>query len=540
MNAITSLCLPQNEPVLNYAPNSRERKAVETEIKHLKAHFQEIPMIIDGEKITSSQTVSISTPHDHQKELGKYHYAQDKDINLAIASVLKAHPSWANTDMDTRAHIFLKAADLLATKYRAKINAATMLGQSKNIYQAEIDAACELIDFLRFNVYFMYQIYAQQPISSNSQRNIIDYRPLEGFVLAITPFNFTSIGGNLPTAPAIMGNTVIWKPSSTQILSAYVFMEVLMEAGLPRGVINLIYCDGPELSKIALNHPSFAGLHFTGSTHTFQNLWKNIGEHISSYHSYPRIVGETGGKDFTIIHSSANPQVAAVSLIRGAFEYQGQKCSATSRAYISKSIWPEVWKYFEKYLKNISIGSPENFKNFLNAVIDRKAFDKITSYIERARSLKSNQIIYGGVYDDSIGYFITPTVILTEDAQSITMREEIFGPVLTIYLFEDSHFDEILNLVDSTSPYALTGSVLARDRAAISQAKQALRNAAGNFYINDKPTGAVVGQQPFGGARKSGTNDKAGSYLNLLRWVSPRNIKENFNPPIDYTYDFMK
>ncbi|MCO5234147.1 MAG: L-glutamate gamma-semialdehyde dehydrogenase [Chitinophagales bacterium] len=540
MNTIINSSLPINEPILNYEPGSQERKDLLNEIQKKRNIYQKIPMVINGHFIETEELIEITPPYDHQHPIGAYYYAGDEDIEYAINTAIDVSATWANTDMHTRAGIFLKAADLIATKYRAKINAATILAQSKNAYQAEIDAACELVDFLRFNVHYMYQIYAHQPISTTGQRNTLDYRPLEGFVLAITPFNFTAISGNLPTAPALMGNTVIWKPSGTQVYSAFVIMEILMEAGLPDGVINMVYCDGPELSDIALKHPYFAGLHFTGSTNTFNYFWKTIGQNIDRYKTYPRIVGETGGKDFVIAHSSADPKVVATALVRGAFEYQGQKCSAASRAYISSDIWESVWQEMDIMLKEIKVGSPENFENFVNAVIDRRAYDKIIAYIEKARSLSYNQIIAGGTYDDKIGYFIQPTVILTQNPDSITMTEEIFGPVLTIYVYPQNEFVEILEKANETSAYALTGAIIANDSLVVEQAKRILRNAAGNLYINDKPTGAVVGQQPFGGARKSGTNDKAGSYMNLLRWVSPRNIKENFLSPTDYKYPFLK
>ncbi len=539
MNSSPNVSLPINEPILNYAPGSPERAALQKAVRELKSKIRDIPMIINGREVFTDETVDITPPYDHQHKIGQYHYATEEDIEFAISSALDAAETWANTSAYTRANIFLKAADLISTKYRAKINAATMLAQSKNAYQAEIDAACELIDFFRFNVYYMYHIYAQQPLSTNGQKNTLDYRPLEGFVLAVTPFNFTAISGNLPAAPALMGNTVVWKPSGTQIYSAAVIMEILTEAGLPAGVINMVFCDGPELSEIVLKHPDFAGLHFTGSTRTFNYFWKTIGQNIDRYKTYPRIVGETGGKDFVVAHQSADPDAVATALVRGAFEFQGQKCSAASRAYISASIWERVWSKVREDLKEIKVGSPEDFGNFVNAVIDERSFDKIVDYIEKARNLATNQIIAGGTYDKTTGYFIDPTIILTADPKSLTMEEEIFGPVLTVYVFDDIDFEDTLELVNETSPYALTGAVLAQDLSAIETAHKYLRNAAGNFYINDKPTGAVVGQQPFGGARKSGTNDKAGSYLNLLRWVSPRNVKENFLTPTDYKYPFL-
>jgi len=540
MNALSQYPLPVNEPILSYAPGSPEKAALQHAVQELKKDFRDIPMIINGQEVFTDDVVSISPPYDHRHSIGQYHYAQEEDIEYAISSALEAAATWADTDWTTRANIFLKAADLIAGPYRAKINAATMLAQSKNAFQAEIDAACELIDFLRFNVYFMQHIYAQQPISVPGQRNTLDYRPLEGFVLAVTPFNFTAISGNLPAAPALMGNVVVWKPAGTQIYSAAVIMEVFMKAGLPKGVINMVFCDGPELSDIALKHPDFAGIHFTGSTKVFRYFWKTIGQNIDRYRTYPRIVGETGGKDFVMVHKSAQADVVATALVRGAFEFQGQKCSAASRAYIPASLWPAVKDLVQKMLAEIKVGSPEQFENFINAVIDERAFDKIVEYIERARALPYNEIIAGGTYDKSTGYFIHPTVIHTLEPHSLTMVEEIFGPVLTVYIYEDTAFESTLQLVNETSPYALTGSVIAEDGAAVALASKMLRNAAGNFYINDKPTGAVVGQQPFGGARASGTNDKAGSYLNLLRWVSPRNIKETFLPPTDYKYPFLE
>lgn len=540
MNAQISFPLPVNEPILQYAPNSPERKALIDAVQQFKNTPTTVRSYINGQFVDTDDTEEIRPPYDHQRVIGELHYVGDEDIEYAVNSALEAQEFWANTDAYTRANIFLKAADLISTKYRAKINAATMLAQSKNAYQAEIDAACELADFFRFNVYYMYQIYGIQPLSSPGQRNTLDYRPLEGFVLAISPFNFTAISGNLPAAPALMGNTVVWKPSTTQALSACVIMDILIEAGLPAGVINMVFCDPEALSNIALIHPDLAGLHFTGSTKTFNYFWKTIGQNIDRYKTYPKIAGETGGKDFVVATGKADPKVVATALIRGAFEYQGQKCSAASRAYISSSIWEKVWNEMEKTLKEIKVGSPEDFSNFVNAVIDERAFDKIVDYIERARKLPSNQIIAGGTYDKSVGYFIDPTVILSTDPKSLTMVEEIFGPVLTIHIFEDHDLEYTLRLVDETSAYALTGAFISPDSQEVALAHKILRNAAGNFYINDKPTGAVVGQQPFGGARKSGTNDKAGSYLNLLRWVSPRNIKENYLSPTDYKYPFLE
>jgi 1-pyrroline-5-carboxylate dehydrogenase len=539
LDALVKFPLPINETVLNYAPGSTERAALKAEVSKRKSAILDIPMHINGKDVYTDEKVNIAPPYDHQHIIGTYNKGNTSHIESAISAALSAADSWANTPWTTRASIFQKAADLIAGPYRAKINAATMLAQSKNAYQAEIDAACELIDFLRFNVHFMQHIYEQQPYSPPGMKNTLDYRPLEGFVLAVTPFNFTAIAGNLPTAPALMGNVVVWKPAESQIYSAQVIMEALIEAGLPAGVINLIFTDGPITGEIAFGHSDFAGVHFTGSTGVFQHFWKTIGENIHRYKSYPRIVGETGGKDFVIAHHSADAKVVATALIRGAFEFQGQKCSAASRAYLPNGLWPKIEQELKRMLDEITVGSPEDFSNFVNAVIDEKAFDKIVSYIERARNIEGNTIIAGGTYDKSVGYFIDPTIILSSDPHSLTMEEEIFGPVLTIYLYEDDAFEATLGLVDSTSPYALTGAVIAKDKWAVSMATEKLRNAAGNFYINDKPTGAVVGQQPFGGGRTSGTNDKAGSYLNLLRWVSPRNIKETFVPPTDYKYPFL-
>ncbi len=508
-------------------------------IKEARSNEIDIPMYIGGQEVTTEDVHTISPPHDHKHILGKYHHGDADHVRQAIDAALGARDAWVDMAWEQRAAIFLKAADLIAGPYRAKLNAATMLGQSKNAYQAEIDSACEIIDFLRFNVSFMTQIYAQQPTSSRYVWNRVEYRPLEGFVFALTPFNFTAIAGNLPSAPAMMGNVVVWKPSHTQIYSAKVLMEVFMEAGVPDGVINLIYVDGPTAGDVIFKHPEFAGIHFTGSTGVFQKIWKIIGENISSYKSYPRIVGETGGKDFVLAHKSANAEAVATALVRGAFEYQGQKCSAASRAYIPQNLWEAVKSTMLKQLKEIRMGGVEDFRNFFNAVIDENSFDKIVKYIEDAKKSPVVEVIAGGGYDKSKGYFIEPTVLLTEDPKYVTMEEEIFGPVLTIYIYHPEHFEDVLYLVDNTSPYALTGAVFSNDRYAIELATKKLSNAAGNFYVNDKPTGAVVGQQPFGGARASGTNDKAGAMVNLLRWVSPRTIKENFVPPSDYKYPFM-
>ncbi|HMQ60214.1 MAG TPA: L-glutamate gamma-semialdehyde dehydrogenase [Flavilitoribacter sp.] len=529
----------KNEPVLSYAPGSPERAAVKAAIAELKAQKLDIPMHIGGQAVRASEKVTITPPHDHKYVLGHFHKGGSEHVHQAIQAALAAKPAWEAMPWQERAAIFLKAADLLAGPFRAKMNAATMLGQSKTIYQAEIDCVAELCDFFRFNAQYMTDIYREQPGSSAGIWNRLEYRPLEGFIFALTPFNFTSIAGNLPAAPALMGNTVVWKPAETQVYSAAVIMEIFEAAGLPPGVINLILVDGPVAGDIIFAHPEFAGLHFTGSTKVFQHLWLTIGKNIAKYKSYPRIVGETGGKDFVVAHPSADPRAVATALVRGAFEYQGQKCSAASRAYIPRSLWKSVKSFMLEDLASIRVGSPEDFTNFVNAVIDHRAFDKITSYIAQAKKDEGVEIIAGGEYDKSVGYFIQPTVLLVDDPHYKTMEEEIFGPVLTIYVYNDRSWEKTLDLVDETSPYALTGAVFASDREAIAHATEKLRHAAGNFYINDKPTGAVVGQQPFGGARASGTNDKAGSVWNLLRWVSPRTLKENFVPPTDYRYPFM-
>ena len=531
--------MPQNEPVLNYAPGSPERKKLQDTLAELKKDEVDIPMYIGGKEVRTNKKHAIHPPHELSHTLGYFHAGDEKHANQAIEAALAARKSWSNTSWESRAAIFLKAADLLATKYRSYINGTTMLGQSKNAYQAEIDAACEFIDFLRFNVHFLSEIYKQQPISGAGMHNRMEYRPLEGFVLAVTPFNFTAIGGNLPTSAAMCGNVVVWKPANTQIYSAQMTMRILKEAGLPDGVINLIYVDGPTIGKVCFNHRDFAGVHFTGSTGVFNTMWETIGKNMSMYRSYPRIVGETGGKDFVIAHKSADPDVVATALLRGAFEFQGQKCSAASRAYIPSNIAEEVKQKLVAGVKSFKMGSPEDFGNFIGAVIDEKSFDKIKQYIDNAKTDPKTEIIVGGKCDKKKGFFIQPTVIEAKNPKYITMCEEIFGPVLTIYVYNANKFEETLTLVDETSPYALTGSVISRDREAIELATNKLRNAAGNFYINDKPTGAVVGQQPFGGARGSGTNDKAGSILNLYRWLSARTIKETFNPATDYRYPFL-
>jgi 1-pyrroline-5-carboxylate dehydrogenase len=537
-NAIFRVPKAVNEPVKGYAPGSEERRLLKAAIAELKAMQVDIPMFIDGKEVRTGKTVAIHPPHELSHTLGHYHQGDAGHVKMAIDAALKAKAQWENTSWEERAAIFLKAADLLTGPYRYKMNAATMLGQSKNPFQAEIDSACELIDFWRFNVEFMTQVYSDQPESLPGMWNRMEHRALEGFVFALSPFNFTSIGGNLPTAPAMMGNTVVWKTSNTQIYSAWVIMEILREAGLPDGVINLVHVSGSEAGKVIFSHPDFAGIHFTGSTEVFRTIWKTIGDNIATYKSYPRIVGETGGKDFVIAHKSSNAKAVATALSRGAFEFQGQKCSAASRAYVPSNLWPDVKKYMQEDLASMKMGTVEDFGNFINAVIDEKAFDSISGYISKAKE-DGQEIVAGGNFDKSKGYFIEPTVIVAKDPKYRTMCEEIFGPVLTIHVYDAEKWDETLEIVNSTSPYALTGAIFSQDRYEIVKATKVLRHAAGNFYINDKPTGAVVGQQPFGGARASGTNDKAGSILNLLRWVSARTIKETFNPPTDYRYPFL-
>ncbi|NCC72904.1 MAG: L-glutamate gamma-semialdehyde dehydrogenase [Sphingobacteriia bacterium] len=529
---------PVNEPVLSYAPGTRERAEVKAMIAKMRSEIVDIPMFIGGEEIRTNDKREIRAPHEIKHLLGYYYQGEREHVVQAIDAALSVRRRWQDLPWYHRAGIFLKAADLVAGKYRAKINAATMLGQSKNIYQAEIDAACELADFLRFNVHFMKEIYEEQPVSSRGTWNYMEQRPLEGFVYAMTPFNFTSIAGNLPSSPAIMGNVVVWKPAATQIYSAAVIMEIFREAGLPPGVINMVNVNGPVGGKVMAEHPDFVGVHFTGSTEVFKKVWKAIGDNVMIHNTYPKIVGETGGKDFVMVHPTASPKQVATALSRGAFEYQGQKCSAASRAYIPKSLWKEIRELVKNDLNSFRMGGVEDFRNFINAVIDEAAFDKISGYISNAKR-DGIEVVAGGNYDKSKGYFIEPTILRTDDPKYITMQEEIFGPVLSVYLYDDDKFEETLDMVNHTSPYALTGSIFATDRYAIELAFKKLENAAGNFYINDKPTGAIVGQQPFGGARASGTNDKSGSKLNLLRWVSPRSIKENFDPPADYRYPFM-
>ncbi|MBE9599237.1 L-glutamate gamma-semialdehyde dehydrogenase [Pedobacter sp. MC2016-24] len=531
---------PVNEPILGYAPGSKERELLEAALADARSKQIEIPMYIAGQEVHTDKKGIVTPPHDHQHVLGQFSKGDKTHVKQAIDAALAAKANWENLAWEHRAAVFLKAADLIAGPYRYKLNAATMLGQSKNAYQAEIDSACELIDFLRFNVSYMSDIYKQQPpVSPKGSWNRVEQRPLEGFVFALTPFNFTAIAGNLPTSAAMMGNVVVWKPANTQIYAANVLMQIFREAGLPDGVINLVYVSGPEAGEVIFNHPDFAGIHFTGSTGVFQDIWKTIGNNIHKFKTYPRIVGETGGKDFIMVHGSAEAESASTAIIRGAFEYQGQKCSAASRVYVAKSIWTKVKEYMLRDLATFKMGGTEDFSNFINAVIDNNSFDKLAKYIDEAKKDKSVEIIAGGNYDKSKGYFIEPTVLVVDDPMYTTMCEELFGPVLTIYVYEDADFDKVLDIVDSTSIYALTGAFIAQDRYAIEKATHRLRNAAGNFYINDKCTGAVVGQQPFGGARGSGTNDKAGSMINLLRWVSPRTIKETFDMPKDYRYPFL-
>jgi 1-pyrroline-5-carboxylate dehydrogenase len=531
---------PVNEPVKQYAAGSPERKELQEMLKQLRSQELDIPMYIGGKEVRSNNKVRLSPPHDHQHTLGHFHKSDKGHIEQAITAALAAREKWVNLSWEHRASIFLKAADLIAGPYRAKLNAATMLGQSKNAYQAEIDSACEIIDFLRFNVHFMTEIYAEQPISGPGMWNRLEWRPLEGFIYALTPFNFTAIAGNLPSSCAMMGNVVVWKPSNTAVYSANVLMEIFQKAGVPDGVINLIYPGGPDAAEVIFNHRQFAGIHFTGSTEVFQNIWQTIGNNIHKYKSYPRIVGETGGKDFIMVHKSADAKESAVAIARGAFEYQGQKCSAASRVYIPNNLWNEVKKFLQEDLKSMKMGPTEDFTNFINAVIDEKSFDKLTSYIDKAKKDKGVELVAGGNYDKSKGYFIEPTIIKVEDPKYITMCEELFGPVLTLHVYDENKFEEMLEVVDNTSIYALTGAIIANDRYAIELATKKLVNAAGNFYINDKCTGAVVGQQPFGGARGSGTNDKAGAKINLLRWVSPRTIKETWVPANDYRYPFLQ
>ncbi len=540
-DGIFKVPLPQNDPVRSYEPGSKDKAILKKRLKELKSQSIDIPLIIGGKEIRTGNTGKCVLPHDHQTVIGTYHKAGKEEVEQAINAALKARENWASMPWHERAAIFLKAADLLTTDYwRSTLNAATMLAQSKNAFQAEIDSACELVDFFRFNAYYAMQIYNEQPLHSpNGIWNRLEYRALEGFVFAVSPFNFTSIAGNLPTSPALMGNVVIMKPASSAVYTGYWLMQLFKEAGVPDGVINFVPGSGGQVGNPVMDSPYLAGIHFTGSTPTFQTMWKTVGNNISKYKSYPRIVGETGGKDFIFVHNSSDIDAVVAAIVRGAYEYQGQKCSAASRGYIPKSIWPEIKEKLIENIKTIKMGDVSDFTNFMNAVIDKNAFDTISQYIDYIKEANDAEILFGGNYDDSTGYFIEPTLVETTNPQFKTMEEEIFGPVFTLYVYDDDKYEETLNLCNDTSPYALTGAVFARDREAVQLANKILVNAAGNFYINDKPTGAVVGQQPFGGARASGTNDKAGSYLNLIRWVSPRTIKENFIPPKDYRYPFL-
>jgi 1-pyrroline-5-carboxylate dehydrogenase len=528
-----------NEPIKSYAPGTVERNEVLAAYKELWTANTEVPLYINGKEVKTGDTVPIRPPHDHQNIVGNYHRGGKKEVQDAISTALEARKKWSQMPWEYRAGIFLKAAELIAGPYRARINAATMINQSKTVYQAEIDAACELIDFIRFNVQYMTEIYAEQPESTSSAWNRFEYRPLEGFVYCISPFNFTAIAGNLPASAALMGNVCLWKPSDHQMLSAQVIIEIFREAGVPDGVINMVNADPVMMTNEVMTHADFAGVHFTGSTTVFKSLWTKIGENINTYKTYPRIVGESGGKDFIVAHSSAIPAQVATAIVRGAFEFQGQKCSAASRAYIPKSMWPDVEKMIRRDVDSFKMGSPEDMSNFITAVIHEGSFDKLAKYIDGAKSDAHAEVVIGGNYDKSKGWFIEPTVIVTTDPKYVTMETELFGPVITIYIYEDNQYTEMLQLVDETSEYALTGAILGQDRYAVIQATKALENCAGNFYINDKCTGAVVGKQPFGGARSSGTNDKAGSKLNLLRWISPRMIKETFVTPTDYRYPFL-
>ncbi|MED5464114.1 MAG: L-glutamate gamma-semialdehyde dehydrogenase [Myxococcota bacterium] len=539
MNSISIIPSPINEPILSYAPGTPERAAVKKALEQLKGEKRVLTSIINGEAVTTGNTENFTAPHNHQEVVATVDLVGKAEVELAVSAAMAAKPAWEAMSYDDRAAVFLKAADLLAGRYRPFINASTMIGQSKTAHQAEIDAACEFIDFLRFNVAFGQQILEEQPISGPGIWNRMDHRPLEGFILAITPFNFTAIAGNLCCAPALMGNTVVWKPARTQALSAQIIMDVLIEAGLPRGVINLVHASGPVVGEVTLGHADLGGIHFTGSTGVFQHLWSEVGKNIANYKSYPRVVGETGGKDFIVAHASADVKALAVGILRGSFEYQGQKCSAASRVYIPEGMWPALSAILKEELPQMKMGSVEDFGNFISAVIDETSFDKISTYIEYAKQSDDAEIWHGGGTDKSTGYFVEPTVVLTKNPSFKLMEEEIFGPVVTICIYPDGAYEETLKLCDQTSPYALTGAVFARDKDAVAMASEVLRNAAGNFYINDKPTGAVVGQQPFGGARASGTNDKAGSILNLLRWVSPRTIKETFDAPHDWRYSFL-
>lgn len=538
-NAIYNYERPVNELVRMYEPCSADRLALEEELRYQSNNVVEIPLIIGGKEIRTGNMGEVTMPHDHKKVVARYHLAGEKEVHMAIEAALEAHKYWSTVSWIERMSITLKAAELISKKYRYKLNAATMLGQGKNVYQAEIDAACETIDFLRFNAHFISEIYNQQPHSEIGVINRVEYRPLEGFILSISPFNFTAIGSNLNMAPILMGNTVVWKPATTSLLSNYILMQIFKEAGLPDGVLNFVPGNGSTIGKVAVPHPMLAGIHFTGSNGTFNTLWKQVADNLGKYKSYPKLVGETGGKDFVVVHNSADIDVVSTALVRGAFEYQGQKCSAASRAYIPKSLWEPVKQRMGEMLNQIKMGDVNDFENFVNAVIDEKSFKNIMGYIEKAKQSADAEIVFGGNGDSSKGWFIQPTVILAKNPHFVTLEEEIFGPVLTIFVYDDAKWEETLDLVDKTSPYGLTGAVISKDRKALNDACRALRYAAGNFYFNDKPTGAVVGQQPFGGARGSGTNDKAGGPYNLLRWVSPRTIKETLVPPTDFKYPFM-
>jgi 1-pyrroline-5-carboxylate dehydrogenase len=531
--------IPRNEPIRDYAPGSTDKKALEKALAELKANPVEICSVIGGEDIKTDKKIDIFCPHNLKLKLGTYYQVSGDHVKRAVDAAIEAQTTWAHFPWEHRAAIFLKAADLLAGKYRHVMNAATMLAHSKTVFQAEIDAVCELVDFWRFNAYYMQQIYEIQPNSAPTMWNRTDHRPLEGFVFAVTPFNFVSINGNLPTAPAMLGNVAVWKPASTAVYTSHFLMKIFREAGLPGGVINMIFARGADVGDNVLKNKHLAGIHFTGSTGVFQNMWKTVGENIANYRTYPRIVGETGGKDFIVAHNSANVEALATAITRGAFEYQGQKCSAASRCYIAKSIWPKVKELLVKQVKEIKMGDPEDHTNFVSAIIDKSAYESIVEFIDYAAKAKDAEFLTGGKYDASVGYFIEPTVVLTTNPHFRLLEEEIFGPVVTIYIYDDDQFAETLHLCDKTSPYALTGAIFANDRKAVALAERTLRNAAGNFYINDKPTGAVVGQQPFGGGRASGTNDKAGGIQNMLRWASPRSIKETFDPPTNYKYPFM-
>ncbi len=539
-NSVFSFQRPKNEPIHSYAPGSPEKAELKAKMKEVENEIIEIPLIIGGKEIKTNDFGEIRIPHNHNKLIARYHKAGKKEIDMAIKASKEAKHDWERMPWEMRALVFKKAAALIAGPYRAWMNAVTMLGQSKNCYQAEIDAVCELVDFLNFNSYFMGEIYKDKPESTRDVVNMLEYRPLEGFVFALTPFNFTSIGGNLPTAPAMLGNVVLWKPASTAVYSGYVFMKILEEAGLPAGVINFIPGPGSQIGKFVFADPDFAGIHFTGSSAVFNEIWKTIGNNINNYKSYPRIVGETGGKDFIMVHNSADCDELITAIVRGAYEYQGQKCSAASRAYIPQSIWDKIKDKLVEQVNSIKVGAPDDFTNFVNSVIDHNAYKNITSYIEYAKNSADAEIIAGGTYDNSEGYYINPTLIVTTVPNFKTMEEEIFGPVMTVYVYPDDEYEKTLELCNSTSPYALTGCIMSRDRSTQQKALDTLTHAAGNFYINDKPTAAVVGQQPFGGSRGSGTNDKAGSAWNLMRWISPRTIKETLVPPKSYEYPFMK